>query len=639
MLQFFIKNKEKKDDILFMKSSRKTLNIALVAAIFLLSLYYSTRNASVPYINNLIYIPLILAGYLISVSAAVFLAIISAFVVFLTAGLLDGSKILGLSIQSLSFFIVAIISGALSNLLRAKALDATITKNRLSSLNKVSSNFLASLEPVAVFDQLTREARKLLKTEGSILIRVLPDGEVRVLAEENASDFCTQNNLSKILKPALEKGDSTPAVVEINREEIKSDFVKALIVPVLNSEYLILLERSNRPFTGDELRLIQDFLDEAHIALTGASYFSIKEKQSKIISAVSEINKAASSLKETTEVVELSLKRIMEVTGANAGVFLGYKHDKLTVLATEVDSSFNASNLETVMEKTILSESELLEQQPLVFKVHENTHPGFLALLKETKYRNGIYLPVKIENKPAGGIVLLFREWPQIEEIELLQLLSSELSMILYNSKLLSHIKNLTLKTVESIAAAIDATSEYDKGHSLKVAKYATLIAKEMELSFREVREIQFAALLHDMGKIFIDENVINAPRRLTEAELSKIRKLPEYSSKIFKKINFFENIIPLIYHHKERYDGSGYPAGLRGEDIPLGSRIIHVAESFVAMTSERPHRKAMTVTEAVNEIVSNAGTQFDPSVVEAFMKVIKREYPTLFMNIGAINI
>lgn len=625
-------------------SREKVLKIArslIVIAVYIGCLFLARTWSHIPYSLNLLFLPIIFAGFLISASASVGLAILTAFYLFLTSGILDLEKILSLSFQSLSFIIVAVASGIFSSYLKSKQLQESIEKNRLQSLNKVSTNFIASLEPAAVYDQFTREVRKIMAVDASALVKISPLGNIQILAEENAGEILKFKNLLALKQAILKiKNDE---VTQLEKGELSLDgpFNSIYISPVINGEYVILFSEKKRKLTADEINLLKTFLDEAHLALNGAHYFAFKEKQAKLIDTIAELNKAAASLSETDELIFTSLKKVSEFLKSSFSVFLGINEEKVNILATYEKTPGLFDEKLMAIEKAI-KEGELwrhliTQSKPLIEFSNSPSKSPTLRLLQLTGYKALIYLPLTIQDKPAGAILAFFDKESESESnAEFLESLVSEVSMVLYNSRLLGHIKNLTLKTVESIANAFDSANPYTKGHSIKVAKYATEIAKELGLGFKEIREIQYAALLHDMGRIFINSEILNAPRKLSEGEFEKVKKIPEISSKIFEKINFFSSIIPIIYHHKEHYDGTGYPSGLKGESIPLGSRIIHVAESFVAMTSERPHRPALNVVEAIEEIRKGIGKQFDPKVVEALLKVLKKEYPSIFVNIVA---
>ena len=137
-----------------------------------------------------------------------------------------------------------------------------------------------------------------------------------------------------------------------------------------------------------------------------------------------------------------------------------------------------------------------------------------------------------------------------------------------------------------------------------------------------EVDIVRNASILHDVGKIGIKEDILKKPGRLTEEERREMEYHPFIGTKILQSVKLLEPVMPLVYHHHERFDGTGYPDGLRGEEIPFGARIISVADAFESMTSDRPYRKALPLEEAMAELRYGAGRQFDPRVVEAFMKL-----------------
>jgi HD-GYP domain-containing protein (c-di-GMP phosphodiesterase class II) len=145
-----------------------------------------------------------------------------------------------------------------------------------------------------------------------------------------------------------------------------------------------------------------------------------------------------------------------------------------------------------------------------------------------------------------------------------------------------------------------------------------------MGLSPEEVDVIRHASILHDVGKIGIREKILKKPGLLTEEERREMEYHPFIGTRILQSVKLLEPVMPLVYHHHERYDGTGYPDGLKGEEIPLGSRIIAVADAFESMTSDRPYRKALPLEEALAELRRGAGRQFDPRVVEVFLRLVE---------------
>ena len=179
------------------------------------------------------------------------------------------------------------------------------------------------------------------------------------------------------------------------------------------------------------------------------------------------------------------------------------------------------------------------------------------------------------------------------------------------------------LQTVESLASAIEAKDPYTSGHSRRVEKYSSLIAQEMKLSSRRCETLRYAALLHDIGKIGIPESILNKPGRLTPEEWEQIRQHPEKGAHIVEEIEFLSDAVEIIRSHHEWYNGGGYPAGKNAGSLPLEAMILCAADSFDAMTSERPYRRTLTFADALRELQDKSGTQFSPVVVDAFEKAL----------------
>jgi putative nucleotidyltransferase with HDIG domain len=193
------------------------------------------------------------------------------------------------------------------------------------------------------------------------------------------------------------------------------------------------------------------------------------------------------------------------------------------------------------------------------------------------------------------------------------------------NAKLYKDLRELFLGTVASLAEVIDAKSPYTHGHSIRVSNYAKEIANEMGLIKEEQETIELAGLLHDVGKIGVSEEIINKPGRLTDEEYGEMKKHPSIGADIIEKVKALKSIIPGVRHHQERYDGRGYPDGIKGNEIPLIARILAVADTFDAMTSDRPYRKRFEDEFALSEINKCAGTQFDPIIADAFLKAYEK--------------
>ena len=191
-----------------------------------------------------------------------------------------------------------------------------------------------------------------------------------------------------------------------------------------------------------------------------------------------------------------------------------------------------------------------------------------------------------------------------------------------------TELRTAYIQTIRALAEAIDAKDSYTRGHSERVAVYASRLGDRMGLRKELIERIYFAGLLHDVGKIGIPDAIISKPARLTPEEYEEIKKHPEIGAKILEPVEFLRSIVPCVRHHHEWFDGGkkGYPDRLAGDQIPLPARVIVVADTVEAMTSDRPYRKALSIDVVVSELHKYSGTQFDPVVVDAFLTLLEAE-------------
>ena len=189
-------------------------------------------------------------------------------------------------------------------------------------------------------------------------------------------------------------------------------------------------------------------------------------------------------------------------------------------------------------------------------------------------------------------------------------------------------LRTAYVQTIRALAEAVDAKDAYTRGHSERVGVYASKLAREMNFPKEFIERVYIAGVLHDVGKIGVPDHIITKPARLTDDEYAEIKKHPEIGAKILEPVTFLADIVSCVRHHHEWYDGSaqGYPMQLAGERIPLPSRVILVADTVEAMTSDRPYRKALPLEAVLNELHRYAGTQFDPVCAKAMLVLLERE-------------
>jgi putative nucleotidyltransferase with HDIG domain len=195
-----------------------------------------------------------------------------------------------------------------------------------------------------------------------------------------------------------------------------------------------------------------------------------------------------------------------------------------------------------------------------------------------------------------------------------------------YSFRLYFDMRKIYIDTVKSLSQAVEAKDPYTNGHSMRVGRYSCKLAERLGLSKKRIENLRIAAILHDIGKIGIEEQILNKPGRLSDEEYDRIKQHPEIGVKIIANINFLTDASKIILSHHERYDGTGYPEGRKIGEILLESQILSLADVFDALTSERPYRSAMTVAEALEIIENGKGSQFDYKLADAFIKMVKED-------------
>jgi putative nucleotidyltransferase with HDIG domain len=246
-----------------------------------------------------------------------------------------------------------------------------------------------------------------------------------------------------------------------------------------------------------------------------------------------------------------------------------------------------------------------------------------------TKVRSAMCAPLVNRGKVLGVIYVDSTDQTHLygkDDLALLTALAAKAGTSVDNARLYDDLRNLFYNTVETLVRAIQARDRYTSGHSARVSRYSLLVGEKLGLSTKEKHELYLAAMLHDIGKIGIPDELLNREGKLTDEQIRQIRNHVNLGASMLKALGEMNPIIPLILHHHEAWDGSGYPDGLQGEEIPLMSRILAVADSYDAMTSDRPYRRAMSRSKAIDEIKRCSGTSFDPRVVEAFLSVVKEQ-------------
>jgi len=367
-----------------------------------------------------------------------------------------------------------------------------------------------------------------------------------------------------------------------------------------------------------------DSLEELKTIIQPVGQF-VREDKARF-ELVYEVSKKIGSVPRMTQMLEQVIKMTQQTLNAAAASVLLYG-DNENELFFEVASGPVGQELRKLK---VSSEKGIAGQvartgRPLIVNSVSND-PYFERNVDEATgfiTRSLVCVPLMVQRRIMGVMEVLNKlDGSDFDERDLEAVVSvaATAAMAIENTRLHETVLDAYKSTIMTLAETIDAKHPYTRGHSQRVKEYALLGGASLSLTPEEIETLEYAATLHDIGKIAIDASILNKPGALSESELNIIREHPVIGATLLKKIQFLEKAGDLVLYHHERYDGKGYPAGLKGERIPLGARIIAVADAFDTMTTNRSYRPAMTVDQAFSEIYGCSGTQFCPTAIAAFI-------------------
>jgi putative nucleotidyltransferase with HDIG domain len=548
-------------------------------------------------------------------------------------GVLDAEADPGQSFSPLDFELFCAFAAQVATALRGAQLlwDLEDRANRLSLIAKTGRALNTLLDADALLVQILEAVTEALGLEQAALLVHYPQrSELVVHAARGYRD--------DVVGKKIALGEGVTGRVALSGEaslisdvEHESHYLPGvpggrseMAVPlrVYGELYGVLDAESRVPnaFSARDLELFQAFADQAAVALHNARQFQRLES-------------ANSRLKRNMEEME-RLNRELERYAAqiaDANRSLEFQIRQLTALHQAGQAITSSLDLRQTLEAILKMSSEIVASSSGAIKlVDEETKElrvaAFAGSFDERKATARYDLPLRIGERTIG-VFEVVRDASELGESErqLLETLASQAAIAIENARLFESTQRIYYDTLRSLAKALEARDDYTRGHSDRVADLALAIASELALAEADCHLIYNSALLHDIGKIGVRDEVLLKPRKLTDEEMAIIRKHPSFGCAILGPLKFLGRVAELVGCHHERWDGNGYPARLRGEEIPLASRIISVADAYDAMTSSRPYRAALSHREALDEIERECGRQHDPRVVEAFLRVIEK--------------
>lgn len=373
------------------------------------------------------------------------------------------------------------------------------------------------------------------------------------------------------------------------------------------------------------------------------------EERTNELSLLLEITTTVSSSLNLQEMLQTSARIAAERLGATFSriLLINRSQHRLMVLAAhpqrELDWDFEIGRfcythqshcyrkLQTISGPMLLREAEIYSD--------EFTSEEQLLLTGNLKGLQALLICPVIKKTVFLGLLVLgeIRQWERSpftpDRIRLCDSMANQMGSAIENARLYEEVvfkgnqlKAANLDSIKALAQALETKDVDTMGHSDRTVEYALAVAKGLGLSEVDQELFQYAAILHDIGKIGIPETILKKPGKLTPEEFEVMKQHPEFGAKIVQQIKFLGPVVPLVRADHERWDGKGYPDGLRGEKIPLGARVVAIVDAYDAMTSDRVYRKALGKESAISELRKSAGTQFDPQLVKLFLEILEKK-------------
>jgi putative nucleotidyltransferase with HDIG domain len=438
--------------------------------------------------------------------------------------------------------------------------------------------------------------------------------------------------IDPVLHCAVVTGHSDHCVSEINKALLSKDQWILLKKPFENDELLQIahhlmsmwkLKRENQQFINDLEREVE------------SRTLKYKEIAHRLI-LINQLSKKMRTTFDLSELLNRMLEELKLVVGADIGSLLLLEEADHTIVKAAVGpNKEKVVGLKNDIDQNRISNYVIKTKKPvLVADLWQDRRFLDAADQQRPNCDSNMSVPLLVKDKVIGAINFGAAKEHKVfskEDLDFVNTIACQIAVAIENARLYTELSvsydqlsNSYMLTIKALTKAIDVKDHYTFGHSERVTNYSLTIAEKLNFSQDELHKLRRACVLHDVGKIGISETILNKPGGLTNEEFAAIKKHPAKGAEIIEGIPFLEDIIRVVYHHHERFDGKGYPDGVAGETIPLGARIMAVADTYDAMTSNRPYRKRLDKRVAFDEIRNCAGSQFDPDVVSAFIEAFQ---------------
>ena len=324
--------------------------------------------------------------------------------------------------------------------------------------------------------------------------------------------------------------------------------------------------------------------------------------------------------------LELVIETMVDALEAESGVLLILERDGKQFRSTVACGKHRETLLRLAARPEGTFGWVIHQKQSMV--INQADLGGENQIKNELSYSSLVCVPLRYQNETLGYMAMINKtnndSFTKDDEL-LLEHVANQIATAVKNNRLNEDAGRVYVETISALAMAIGKKDPYTRGHLERVSNYAVRIAEAIDLNEQEILTLKDAAFLHDIGKIAIDDRILQKREKLTHEEMEEMKTHTEIGEKIIAPLSSFKNLRDIVRHHQEWYDGSGYPDGLKGEDIPVGARILCVADVYDALTTDRPNRKAFSHDLVIKMIEEESGTHFDPAIVKVFLKIIDK--------------
>lgn len=350
------------------------------------------------------------------------------------------------------------------------------------------------------------------------------------------------------------------------------------------------------------------------------------QKSKNQLSTLYHVSQTISSTLKLEDILQTILDFSIKISKASRGSIMLLDTEKRMFF---IKIPFNKN--EKDIDKIIFEENKntigwvVKNKKPLYIEDLENDKQFSKIEIIRRKIKQLLIIPIIIEDK-VKGVINLENTDTNTEIINLLKSFSEGAAVAINNAQLYQKIQDSYFEIIKALAQAIEAKDSYIHGHSMRVMKYAGLIAQKLDLPEEDKESLKFAAVLHDIGKIGISEIILNNKDKLTSKQYDEIKQHPIIGQNIIQPIELLKPIQSLIRHHHEWFNGNGYPDGLSRKNIPFGARILAIVDAYDAMKSDRSYRKSLSEERAIQELKNGCDSQFDPDLVKIFLEILKEQ-------------